>query len=67
LRAATSLARLLQNQDRAGEAYDLLSNSYARFTEGLETLDLRDARNYLNKLQEADFDLRKPLLQGNQA
>ncbi|MGD8627128.1 MAG: AAA family ATPase, partial [Anaerolineae bacterium] len=55
LRAATSLARLLQNQDRAGEAYDLLSNSYARFTEGLETLDLRDARNYLNKLQEADF------------
>lgn len=49
LRAATSLADLLQSQDRAGEAQALLAPVYARFTEGFETADLRAAREVLSR------------------
>jgi predicted ATPase len=44
LRAATSLARLLRDQDRSTEAISLLAPVYDRFTEGFETADLRAAK-----------------------
>ena len=50
LRAATSLARLLQQQDKCDEARDTLSEIYSWFTEGLETPDLVDAKALLDEL-----------------
>lgn len=50
LRAATDLARLTQDQDRRGEARDLLRQIYSQFTEGLDTPDLRDAKALLDEL-----------------
>ena len=50
LRAATSLARLLRDQNRIGEARDLLSSVYSRFTEGFETADLISAKRLLDEL-----------------
>src|SRR5258708_5173434 len=49
LRAAVSLARLRQGKSRASEARDLLAPSYARFTEGFETADLKTAKQLLNE------------------
>jgi hypothetical protein len=50
LRAATSLARHWQARDRAPAARALLEPVYVRFTEGLATSDLRDARRLLEIL-----------------
>ncbi|HMD73741.1 MAG TPA: hypothetical protein VKG05_07780, partial [Steroidobacteraceae bacterium] len=50
LRAATSLARLLRDTDRIGEACDLLAPIYERFTEGFGTADLRAAKKLLDEL-----------------
>lgn len=50
LRAATSLTRLLRDQNRIGEARDLLSSVYSRFTEGFETADLQSAKRLLDEL-----------------
>ena len=47
LRAAMSLAALLQSQGRTPEAHGLLSTAYTRFSEGLDTADLRAARELL--------------------
>ena len=41
LRTGMSLARLRRNQDRIGEARDLLASVYGRFTEGFGTADLK--------------------------
>jgi hypothetical protein len=49
LRAALSLSRLWQqktlptDQDKAGQSRQLLGDIYARFTEGFETADLKEA------------------------
>ena len=51
LRAATSLARLLRDQDRAIDALALLQPVYGRFTEGFETADLKAAKSLLDALQ----------------
>ena len=51
LRAATSLARLWRDQGRRGEARDVLEPVYGWFTEGLDTPDLRDARELLDELR----------------
>jgi predicted ATPase len=48
LRAATSLARLRRNQGRCAEARDLLAPLYGWFTEGFDTLDLKDAKALLD-------------------
>jgi predicted ATPase len=48
LRAAMSLARLWRDQDRPTDAHDLLAPIYARFTEGFDSLDLRDAKALLD-------------------
>jgi predicted ATPase len=50
LRAATSLARLWQSQDKRQEAYDLLSPVYEWFTEGFDTADLQEAKTLLQEL-----------------
>jgi DNA-binding winged helix-turn-helix (wHTH) protein/class 3 adenylate cyclase/predicted ATPase len=50
LRAATSLARLWQHQDKRQEAYDLLAPVYDWFTEGFDTADLREAKALVQAL-----------------
>jgi predicted ATPase len=51
LRAATSLARLWQQQGKRKEAYDLLAPVYEWFTEGFDTVELQDARALLDELE----------------
>ena len=51
LRAATSLARLLNDQGRQHAARDLLAPVYDWFTEGFDTGDLRNARTLLGELR----------------
>ena len=50
LRAATSLARLWQQQGKTAEAHDLLMPVYNWFTEGFDTADLKDAKALLDQL-----------------
>ena len=50
LRAATSLARLWQQQGKTTEALNLLAPVYAWFTEGFDTADLKDAKALLERL-----------------
>ena len=50
LRAATSLTELLRRQGRPEEARDLLAPVYDWFTEGFETLDLKEAKALLDAL-----------------
>ena len=50
LRAATSLARLWQQQGKRQDAYDLLAPIYGWFTEGFDTADLKDAKALLDEL-----------------
>jgi predicted ATPase len=50
LRAATSLARLWQHQGKRAEAHRVLSEIYYRFTEGLTTKDLQEAKAVLDEL-----------------
>jgi predicted ATPase len=52
LRAATSLARLWQQQGKRQEAHDLLAPVYGWFTEGFDTADLQDAKALLEALEE---------------
>jgi predicted ATPase len=50
LRAATSLARLWQQQGKRQEAHDLLAPIYGWFTEGFDTADLQEAKALLDAL-----------------
>jgi predicted ATPase len=50
LRAATSLARLWQRQGKTTEAHELLTPVYNWFTEGFDTVDLKDAKALLAEL-----------------
>jgi class 3 adenylate cyclase/predicted ATPase len=50
LRAALSLARLLRDQGRRDEARELLAPVYGWFTEGFDTLDLKQAKALLDEL-----------------
>ena len=50
LRAATSLARLWQQQGKRIEAYELLTPIYGWFTEGFDTADLQEAKTLLEAL-----------------
>jgi len=52
LRAATSLARLWQQQGKCQEARELLAPIYGWFTEGFDTVDLQEAQALLEKLGE---------------
>ena len=50
LRAATSLALLWSDRGRNAEARDLLAPIYGWFTEGFDTLDLKEAKILLDAL-----------------
>jgi predicted ATPase len=50
LRTALSIARLRVAQGRSRDARGLLEPIYGRFTEGLDTLDLRSSRALLQSL-----------------
>jgi len=56
LRAATSLARLRQNQGRLADAIACLEPVYDRFTEGFGTADLIAAKQLLDDLASARRD-----------
>jgi predicted ATPase len=50
LRAATSLTRLYQKQDRQAQALPILAECYNWFAEGFDTFDLRQARALFEEL-----------------
>ena len=50
LRAATSMARLWRDQGKRQQARDLLAPIYGWFTEGFDTLDLRESKRLLDDL-----------------
>jgi predicted ATPase len=52
LRASISLARLWYQQDRRGEARDLLATIYGWFTEGFDAPILKEAKALLNELHD---------------
>jgi predicted ATPase len=47
---ATSLARLWQQQGKRQDAYELLAPVYEWFTEGFDTVDLKEAKALLEAL-----------------
>jgi predicted ATPase len=49
LRAAISVARLWRDQGKRQQARELLALVYGWFTEGFDTLDLRDAKARLDE------------------
>ena len=50
LRAAMSLARLWRDQGKPQQARELLAPVYGWFTEGFDTLDLKEAKALLDEL-----------------
>jgi DNA-binding SARP family transcriptional activator/class 3 adenylate cyclase/predicted ATPase len=50
LRAAMSMARLWRDQDKQDEAREFLASVYGWFTEGFDTLDLKEAKALLDDL-----------------
>jgi predicted ATPase len=50
LRAAMSMGRLWRGQGKRSEGRDLLTPVYNRFTEGFDTLDLKEAKTLLDTL-----------------
>jgi predicted ATPase len=50
LRAATSLARLWRKLNKSDEAKRILHSVYSRFTEGIDNLDLIEAKTVLEQL-----------------
>ena len=50
LRAAMSMARLWRDQGKPQQARELLAPVYGWFTEGFETLDLKEAKALLGEL-----------------
>jgi predicted ATPase len=62
LRAATSLARLRRDQGKRDEGRDLLAPVFGWFTEGFDTLDLKEAKALLDALAcDAGEPLRQPV------
>ena len=50
LRAAMSMARLWRDQGKVQQARELLAPVYGWFTEGFDTLDLKEAKVLLDEL-----------------
>jgi predicted ATPase len=50
LRAAMSMARIWRDQGKREEAHELLAPVYGWFTEGFDTLDLKEAKKLLDEL-----------------
>jgi predicted ATPase len=58
LRAAMSVARLWRDQGKRNEAHERLAAVYGWFTEGFDTLDLKQAKALLDELDAARSDSR---------
>ena len=54
LRAAMSMARLWYEQGKRQQAHDLLAPVYGWFTEGFDTLDLKQAKALLDELARGE-------------
>ena len=52
MRAAASLARLWRDRGERQQPRDLLAPIYGWFTEGFDTLDLKEAKTLLDELTE---------------
>jgi predicted ATPase len=52
LKSTISLARLYQHQNKHEEAHNVLAEIYNSFTEGFDTIALREAKALLNELSE---------------
>jgi class 3 adenylate cyclase/predicted ATPase len=52
LRAAMSMARLWRDQGKRQQARELLAPVYGWFTEGFDTLDLKEAKTLLDELRD---------------
>ena len=52
-RATMSMARLWRDHGKRSEARNLLAPVYSWFTEGFDTLDLKEAKKLLDELQHA--------------
>jgi predicted ATPase len=50
LRAAMSMARLWRDQGKVQQAHELLAPVYGWFTEGFDTLDLKEAKALLEEI-----------------
>ena len=50
LRAASSLVRMWRNEGRRDEGHELLAPIYGWFTEGFDTVDLKEAKALLDQL-----------------
>ena len=58
LRAATSLARLLDKQGRSADGLAILQPVYEGFTEGFDTADLTEAKQLLKELSHGQQQRR---------
>ncbi len=67
LRTATRLARLWSEQGRRDQVQAVLSEVYGRFTEGVESSDLRTARRLLNELSSVPTHVGKTRAALNQS
>jgi predicted ATPase len=65
LRAATSLARLWRDQGKVQQARELLAPVYGWFTEGFDTLDLKEAKALLDQLAGPTLKNSCPQLAGS--
>ena len=52
LRAAVSLGRLWAIRGEPQQAQELLAPIYAEYTEGFDTADLKDAKTFLEEIQQ---------------
>jgi hypothetical protein len=59
LRATTYLARLWQKQGNITQAREMLAEVYNWFSEGFDTLDLREAKALLDELGVEPVDGRQ--------
>ncbi len=59
LRTAMSLARLWRDQGKMREARELLAPVYGWFTEGFDTLDLKEAKALLEDLGRSSWDCER--------
>jgi len=56
LRAAVSMARLWRDQGERDEARDLLAPVYGWFTEGFDTIDLKEVKALLEELAKLHYE-----------
>ena len=55
------MARLWRDQDKRDKARDLLAPVYGWFTEGFDTLDLKEAKVLLEELQTSERISKRPV------